>query len=215
MDSANDFFKELVSGASEGINSATIGKIERFDVEQMKADVLPLVNNQDGREGSLLIEVPVMHVKVEDFYIRTPYKKGDIVLVIFADREIDNVMLTGSAQTPTSQRQHSLDNAVIIGAVRTYEKLTYTPENDEDILISNEDDDFRIILKPKGEIEVQTDKKIKLKNKEEDFFEVVIEENGEMKIRSEQNITFDSDKKIALNGLGGVAINGSSRSESW
>ncbi len=106
QDSPMDFFNKLSGNLVNGINSCMLGRIETFDASKMKANVVPLVKNKDGNKP-MLIEVPVSFIKAGPFLIRPPYKKGDIVLVVFADEDIDNVLLSGNISEPNSTRKHS------------------------------------------------------------------------------------------------------------
>ncbi|NMB44743.1 MAG: hypothetical protein GX995_11535, partial [Clostridiales bacterium] len=111
-----DFFNKLSENMASGINKCMLGKIENFNPTTMKADVIPLVKTQDGNKP-MLIEVPVSFMRAGPFVIRPPYKVGDIVLVAFADEDIDNVLLSGNISNPNSTRKHSLDDAIIVGGI--------------------------------------------------------------------------------------------------
>ena len=45
------------------------------------------------------------------------YQKGDIVLVVFSERALDNVM-TGKIAHPEFNRRHSINDAVIVGLIQ-------------------------------------------------------------------------------------------------
>lgn len=193
MDVANDFFNTLKGSLSEQTNSAMVGRIERFNASKMKADVLPLIRSSDGADPSMLIGVPVSMVRAGGFIIRPPYKKGDIVLVVFVDRDMENFLLSGKQSTPSTGRTHSLDDAVVIGSVIPFNQ-SLTGENTNDLLIAKEDMTSKIILKEDGDLVIEFDKDIKIKGK---------------------NIDIAADSQVSINGSGGVSIDGSSRSGSW
>lgn len=185
MDSANDYFRNLVSGAKGDINTATVGEIIKFDEKKMKADVQPLIRDADGQTLSMLVEVPVSLMRTNGFIIQAPYKPGDLVVIIFADRDMYNFLLSGSQSTPDSVRKHSLDDAIVIGSILPFtEELT--DEYPDDLVIGREDEKSLIILKEDGSIEIKTEK-IKIK----------------------------AVKGIELESPDGVTIKGSSRTESW
>lgn len=151
MDSANEFFGGLVSGISEQINGAMVGRIERFNASEMKADVLPLINNTDGSQPSLLIEVPVTMLRAGGFVIRPPYQKGDIVLIVFVDRGMDNFLLSGKSSMPSGTRKHSLDDAVIVGSVLPFTQALPSGYAD-DLVIGTEDFNSKIVMQRNGNI---------------------------------------------------------------
>ena len=112
--------------------------------------------NEDGlmENRPLLIEVPVSFIKAGPFVIRPPYKKGDIVLVVFADEDIDNVLLSGSVSEPNSTRKHSLDDAIIVGGIMPFTQ-TLPNEHIEDLVIAKDDFTTKIVVKEDGEIIIQ------------------------------------------------------------
>lgn len=150
-----DFMDGFWEGTIEGINSCTIGKIEKFDATTMKADVVPLVKkkNKDGttEDISLLIEVPVSFMKAGPFLIRPPYKTGDIVLVVFADRDIENVLFSGDKGDPIRNDLHSLDNAIIVGGIMPFTKAL-PADHVNDLIIAKDDFSTKIVIKENGDI---------------------------------------------------------------
>jgi len=158
-----DFFNKLSGNLLEGVNSCTIGRIEKFDTKKMKAEVMPLVKykNKDGitEERPLLIEVPVSFLKAGPFIIRPPYKQGDIVLVIFADNDIENVLLSGDVSEPNSTRKHSLDDAIVVGGIMPFTK-ELPSEHGKDLVIAKDDFTSKIVIKEDGSIEIKSDKGI-------------------------------------------------------
>ena len=153
QDSPMDFFNKLSGNLVNGINSCMLGRIETFDASKMKANVVPLVKNK-GNNKPLLIEVPVSFLKAGPFVIRPPYKKGDIVLVVFADEDIDNVLLSGNVSEPNSTRKHSLDDAIVVGGIMPF-TTTLPNEHIEDLIIAKDDFTTKIVIKEDGEIIIQ------------------------------------------------------------
>ena len=153
QDSPMEFFNKLSGNLVNGINSCMLGRIETFDASKMKANVIPLVKNKDG-DKPMLIEIPVSFIKAGSFLIRPPYKKGDIVLVVFADEDIDNVLLSGNISEPNSTRKHSLDDAIVVGGIMPFTQ-TLPNEHIEDLVIAKDDFTTKIVVKEDGEIIIQ------------------------------------------------------------
>lgn len=153
-----EFMNNLAGNITGGINNCMMGKIEKFDGKTMKADVTPLVRvrNKAGEleDVSMLIEVPVSFVKAGPFVIRPPYKPGDIVLVVFADSDIENVLLSGDTSNPNSTRKHSLDDAIVVGGIMPF-TTTLPSEHLDDLVIAKNDFSTKIVLKENGEIIIQ------------------------------------------------------------
>lgn len=177
QDAPNKFFNQLSQNLTGGINSCTLGKIETFDPTAMKANVIPLVKSKDGNKP-MLIEVPVSFIKAGPFVIRPPYKKGDIVLVVFADEDIDNVLLSGNISEPNSTRKHSLDDAIVVGGIMPFTQ-TLPDEHIEDLAIAKDDFSTKIVIKKDGDIEVK---------------------GGNIKIDASENIDIEAAGNINIKG---------------
>lgn len=163
QDSPMNFFNKLSEQLTSNINSCTLGMIEKFDAKKMKAEVTPLVKykNKDGtmEKRPLLIEVPVSFLKAGSFVIRPPYKKGDVVLVVFADNDIENALLSGDVSEPNSTRVHSLDDAIAVAAIMPFaEELP--DEHSEDLVIAIDTFSSKVVIKENGEILIKSDKGI-------------------------------------------------------
>lgn len=167
MDNAMNFMRKLGESIINGINSSMLGKIESFDSSTMKADVSPLVNsvNKAGESQSmpLLVQVPVSFLKAGPFIIRPPYKPGDIVLVVFADSDIDNALLSGSVSTPNSTRKHSLDDAIVVGSIMPY-TVSLPSEHADDLVIGTDDFKSKIVLSENGNIIIESEEEIEIKS---------------------------------------------------
>lgn len=160
MSEAMNFMNNIMGQVTDGINNCMLAKIDFFDPTTMRAEAKPLLKKQykDGTiEGQeLLIEVPVSFLKAGPFFIRPPYKEGDIVLVVFADGDIENVLLSGEESDPNSTRKHSLDDAIIVGGIMPY-TMELPEEHAEDLVIANEDMSQKIVLHEDGNITIKTD----------------------------------------------------------
>lgn len=139
MKKANEFFSKYKNDLVGGLNTCLMGQIERFDAEAMSADVKLLP------DGDLIIDVPVGIQQTADFFIRVPYQVGDIVLVLFAQRDIDGIMNGGDA-TP-SQRMLSLDDAIVICGINLYTDDPLPVEDAGDLVIGKRNGNAKIVLK--------------------------------------------------------------------
>lgn len=100
------------------INVALICRVLTFDEAKMRASVQPLIQANEGPPAPLTA-VPMLghRYKVDGGAEQTfipVFKPGDVVLVVCADREIKNG-LAGQVAKPDTARQHSLNDAVIVG----------------------------------------------------------------------------------------------------
>lgn len=112
MSEAAKFFDNFKQGLVGGIYTTGLAIIEVYDPKVNKADIKLLPG------GDLIKSVPVGMQQSNDFFIRVPYKKGDHVLVVFAQRDIDGVMY-GSSNIP-SERMLAIDDAIIVSGINLF-----------------------------------------------------------------------------------------------
>lgn len=171
MSEAVKFFDDILGEMAQGIHTCMLGKINKFDHKKMKAEIIPLhkrrLSNGQAIEYPLLLEVPVAFFYANGFFIRPPYKKGDLVVVVFADSEIDKIVESGNKENPNSERRHALTDAIVIGGwQKLTEELPISDSNANDMVISNKDTSFSIIIQKDGAIEFKSDKSIDIKSDE-------------------------------------------------
>lgn len=161
MSEALKFLDGMMGEALADIHTCMLGKIKSFDGKKMQADVIPLGVNKlaDGRETALPVisQAPVMFIHGNGFFIRPPLKPGDLVVVVFADRELDGVLLSGEAKAPTSERRHGLDDAIVLGGwIPFSSKLPVS--NDDDLVIGNISGSVGITIVPDGTVKIEAKK---------------------------------------------------------
>lgn len=121
---ANAFFENLINGISGSINVSLLARVERINLSNMVADIKPL-----KKDLPLIQNAPVAMSKVGDYFIRSNIKAGDIVLVLFSDYALDGFIDDGKERDVVIDDRHSLNNAVIVGAVAT---MNTSPGNIKD-----------------------------------------------------------------------------------
>lgn len=156
----------LSGGVMNNLNNCMLCRVEKYDVAKMKAELTPMLR-VEGVEGELeelhlLIEVPVMLLKAGPFVIRPPYKQGDIVVVVFADGDIENILLSGDVSNPNSKRRHSLDDAIVIGGLMPFTE-DLPSGNSNDLVIGKDDFSSSIIFKENGDIDITASGNINIK----------------------------------------------------
>jgi len=110
---------------------------------------------------TILIDIPIVFPTVQGFHITLPIKKGDEVLVIFADRCIDNWFERGGIQKQAEHRSHHIsDGFAIIGINSTPNKITnYDPDN---MVIRNTANNQKVTLEAGGNIVIDTVKDVNI-----------------------------------------------------
>jgi len=197
MSEPEKFFDDFANSLISGIHTSAIGQIEAYDAEKLMADVKLLP------DGDLITAVPVADLQTGRYIIRTPYKRGDYVLISFCMRDIDGILHGDSA--PPSSRMLDVNDAVVVcginlftrplpkQAIDTNDGGKVTPINPGDLLIASKDMKDRIVLTEAGGIKMYSDN-----------------QNG-VEIVAPMGVTFRADNPAGR----GVRIIGKQGSESW
>lgn len=169
MSEVSKFFDGLLGGYTDHNHNCMLAKVQKFDHKKMKAEVVPLVKYR-SKNGIVenrkpLVEVPVSFMYANGFYIRPPLVPGDLVVLMVSDEDIDNVLLSGKEEEPNTDRKNDLSDAIVIGCWQKFtEELPILDSNAKDLVISNKNRTFSIIIKENGSIEVKSEKDITLKS---------------------------------------------------
>lgn len=165
-----NFMDGIFLEALAEVNTCMPARIETFDPVKMKAVVTPLFKKTfDGQEPVSMppiVEVPVSCLRAGGFVIRPPYKKGDIVLLIFAQRALDNVIGTGQEADPEISRMHALDDAIVLAGLMPFTgQLPVLPvEHGDSLVLGTEDFEAKVVIKPNKDILIETTGKIDFKS---------------------------------------------------
>lgn len=195
---ASKFVKKLLNQKLKELHVALPAKIENYDPEKMIAEVT-LLNRKElqGEEVTIpkIIEVPVAHFKAGSFIIRPPYKPGNIVQVLFNERALDKLLITGDPESVEYKRKHSLDDAVVIKGLKIEQENKYPAEEANSLYISHLLENNKIIIRDNGDI--------RLVNEGIDDGELIKENFAEILIDNEKNIEInqvnpDSDIDVSV-----------------
>lgn len=112
-----------------------------YDKNKQLAKVQPSFKRtyQDGEKVSMppIFNVPVAHPRAGSAIIHMPLKKGDSVLLVFADRSIDKWLTTGGNVDPDDTRDHHLSDAIAYPGLYP-STAGIKIDNTDDIIIKNE-----------------------------------------------------------------------------
>ena len=108
-------------------------RVEKFDPAAMRVDVQPLSKALDAgvyRTQPQILSVPVALVRGGGFVLRPCYKAGDVGVLLYIDHDIDRIAASGEESEPNTERNHSDEDAVFIGAfVPASNPLSGLPDN--------------------------------------------------------------------------------------
>ena len=151
--------RNMIENRIGDIHTALPARIEKYDHETMYATVVLLNKKKLGEEMveiPPIVEVPVAHLNANMFVIRPPYKKGDIVQVVFNEKALDKLLITGKSEKVKFTRSHKIDDAVVVSGLKLESESSLNSDYAEDLLIENQDTGSRIVMKANGDLLAET-----------------------------------------------------------
>jgi len=107
----------LTNSMNKQLRTSALAQIVKVDLDANLASV-QLLNkrNMNGVVGLVPIiqDLPVIFPNTENFTITYPYAVGDFCIVLFMDRSIDEVSISGKITMPKDLRHHSLNDGLVL-----------------------------------------------------------------------------------------------------
>lgn len=115
-----DLLALLKSNTQSDTNVAQIASVTAYDSANKTADVKPLIDDVGGKdEAAIINDCPVVKsalLKIDgDKAYWDKLHKGDQVLIVFNDRNLDNY--NKGSYKKDSERMHSINDAVVVGVI--------------------------------------------------------------------------------------------------
>jgi hypothetical protein len=153
----------MINDAVSDIHTSLPAKINKYDAEKMRAEIT-LISKQN-LEGEMVeippvLEVPVGFMKAGPFIIRPPFKKGDVVVVVFSEKAIDQLLISGKSEKVKYTRMHSIDDAIIVNSLQLESESDLNSSYTSDLLIENQEAGSRIVMKANGDLLIETNGKV-------------------------------------------------------
>lgn len=149
--------KKLIDQELDNLHVALPARVEKYDPKSLRAEVT-LLNKQKVQSEEMkfppIIECPVRTLKAGPFTIRPPYQKGDVVQVLFNERALDQLLITGKPESVLFKRRHSLDDAVVIGGLKIESESDLPEDYTEDLLVLNQEVGDYLIMKKGGGLDI-------------------------------------------------------------
>lgn len=142
------------------LHTAMPGKVEKVSSDGQRVDVLPQLKRavSDG-EGGYVIEdlpvipnVPVAFPRAGGFFVSFPIARGDMVLLVFAERSVKAWMRQGQAVDPGDRRMHPFDGAIAIPGVYPNNSPLDDASSTDMVMGKDGETSPKIVLKPSGDI---------------------------------------------------------------
>jgi hypothetical protein len=155
----HEVLRRALEGRLAELHTAMPGRVEAFDPELQRCDVQPLLQRvvtlPDGTtevtSRPLIQGVPVVYPRGGGWRITWPLARGDLVLLVFAERALDAWLAGdgGAPVQPGASRKHDLTDAIAIPAIAPAENVI--PQiGTTDLVIGREDESVEIRLTPTG-----------------------------------------------------------------
>jgi hypothetical protein len=149
----------MINDAVSDIHTSLPAKINKYDAEKMRAEIT-LISKQN-LEGEMVeippvLEVPVGFMKAGKFIIRPPFQKGDVVVVVFSEKAIDQLLISGKSEEVKYTRMHSIDDAIIVNSLQLESESDLNSSYTSDLLIENQEANSRIVMKNNGDLLAET-----------------------------------------------------------
>lgn len=153
-------FAEVLTQAMDAklydMRVAMPGTVVKYDSKKQAVDVQPSLKAKHPDGGStdlpVVYSVPIVFMRGGDASFTFPIKKGDSVLLIFADRSIDKWLSNGGSVDPEDTRKHDLSDAIAIPGLSSF-KNPVPVENLEEVTLRNKNMEIR--LSPNGKIKIK------------------------------------------------------------
>lgn len=163
MNSIDEYLNKRMGNLQNGMFTATLARIIKVDFEYMRCDVQPLYDD----EAKPITDVPFGFMQNDDYVVRFPYKKGNIVFIVFCKEDMAPVLFEDGNREMAAAEQFRQDDAFVVGGLHFFTKpITAIPQaHDESFLICRKDFKSRIELTQDGEVIIETNEDVKVKGK--------------------------------------------------
>lgn len=152
--SAEEAAAAQIDGRLKELHTAGPGIINSYDPETRTCSVQPAIKrvfNGVAVDLPLCVDCPVQFPEGGGFILTFPLQPGDEVLLVLAERAIDNWFAAGGTQEPAEYRMHDLSDGFAIAGIRNQTR-NLAAISATDVELRNEDGSQRISLAPNGDI---------------------------------------------------------------
>ncbi|MFA1738001.1 Gp138 family membrane-puncturing spike protein [Lysinibacillus fusiformis] len=168
--SMTQFVSDNIEENLSNLNTCLICEVLEVDMNTLKADVLPL----NDQEATPILDVPIAFHQTDQFIIQIPYKQGDRVLVVCSQADIDPIMFGGGE---AASRSFSANDALIIGGINLFTSPIQN-EHPNDLVIGTKDFSTKIVINEAGELSIKSSK-FRVEADDIEFVGGTITANGE------------------------------------
>lgn len=130
--------RTIIDDRLRRVNTALPGEVQAYDATTREAEVKPLVKEKYADDRTLdlpvIPHVPVVMPASASAGLSLPIGVGDIVLLLFAQRSLDNWAQLGGTVEAGDIRMHSLSDAIAVAGLFDF---TITHDDGDGLLLYN------------------------------------------------------------------------------
>lgn len=132
-----DGIQMVVDATLEGLRICLPGQIESYDPKTRKANIKPMLKRvyADGEIQSLpvLTAVPIVWPAGGGGALSFPLTRGDGVLLVFSERNMENYLESGVESTPLDGRKFDMSDAIAIPGLYSFKTKSPIKDNNSAI----------------------------------------------------------------------------------
>lgn len=205
--------------------------VQKYDAASCTVDVhinIKELFKDLEQEVPVLIKVPVVFSRTQNFAITYPINKGDSGFVLFCDRDIKGWVLGGHNVKPASKRMHHFNDCVFVAGLFPFNKgakianakdlyigyksTTITVEDNGNITIKSSKD---ITLEAANDININAGAKANVNIKNDAAINIA--GNADLTVSGKTTLTAKSDATISVTGNTSLTVSGdiTSKAVKW
>lgn len=137
-----DAIRQAINASLDNVHTTLPGRVETYNASKKSATIQPLIKKKFAKETlsmPVLVDVPVVFPSTQNAIISFPLAKGDGVLLLFSERDIDSFLSGTMEETePEDPRKFSLSDAFCIPGLFSFGNPGIIPTgNNIEIKINN------------------------------------------------------------------------------
>lgn len=182
MKNVANVFQNVVEGLGNSLNCTMLGKITAYNSTENTATIEPLHNVPVQNIPYVpLINVPIGFFNMGGYTIKVKPKIGDVMLILFADYDIDNLLIDGKTKVPNTSRTHALEDAIVLPLSINFLNNAFNAT--EDLTVQKEGTNSYIKIKSNGDIIINSNN-------------IKLGENASKRVLVESGNTYTSSSKV-------------------
>lgn len=134
----DEVLNQVISARFEGVHTCLPATVQSYDHRRRKASVQPMIQKAylSGKNESLpvLSDVPVVWPAGGGGVFTFPLRRGDGILLVFSERNLENYLESGRNSPPKDGRKFDLSDAIAIPGLYDFTKTSPVTDADAAVL---------------------------------------------------------------------------------